>query len=455
MFVTFAILPTSQRQQALSSRHEHPEAKPPAQERLTNEKQQVNLLRRTFHATAACAVVASSCALFTSHCLSAQATPPVPCAAMTIGQNASLNGFLPFLATDPWRTSVASASVDPNSVALIAQLGGSALHPDFGSGEYNGSTLGIPYVVVSGQGNVIVHYGAFASESDPGIMPVPASAWVEGYPAMVPGDRHVIVVDPHQCFLYELGNAYVQGDGSWNADVGVTWNLHRGNDRPYMWTSADAAGLPIFPGLARYDEVAGGQIQHALRFTVQHTRAAFVLPATHFASDSTSTSYLPMGARLRLKANYDISAFTPQAKVILTALKTYGMIVADNGSNLYVSGSPGDGWDNDDLHNLGRVPASAFEVIRMGTPITRNILPAGSPPIFQSLTADQTTVKAGTLVTLTWNVTGSTSSVVVPFPGSVSGNWAWVRPWMTTTYSVVTTNHFGTTTMPITITTTP
>ncbi len=372
---------------------------------------------------------------------------------MTIGQNASLNGVLPFLATDPWRTSVANAAVDPNSAALIAQLGSSVLHPDFGSGEYDGSTMGIPYIVVNGQPNIKVKYGAYASESDPGIMPIPASAWVEGYPSTAAGDRHVIAIDSNACFLYELGNAYVQGDGSWTADVGVIWNLAKNTDRPYLWTSADAAGLPIFPGLARYDEVAAGQIQHALRFTVQHTRAAFVAPATHVASNSTSTSYLPMGARLRLKGGYDISAFTPQAKVILTALKTYGMIVADNGSNMYVSGAPNDGWNNDDLHALQKVPASAFEVINMGTPITASTLPKGTAPVFRSLTASATKVAAGTLVTLTWNVTGGTTSTVVsPFPGAVSGTYALVRPTSTTTYTVLSENHFGTTSKAITIT---
>ena len=372
---------------------------------------------------------------------------------MTIGQNASLNGFEPFLPTDPWRTSVAGAAVDPNSSALIAQLGSSVLHPDFGSGQYNGSTIGIPYVVVSGQPTVKVKYGAYASESDPGIMPIPASAWVEGFPSTAAGDRHVIAIDPYACFLYELGNAYVQGDGSWTADVGVIWNLRKSTDRPYLWTSADAAGLPIFPGLARYDEVAAGQIQHALRFTVQHTRAAFVLPATHDASNSTSTSYLPMGARLRLKASYNVSGFAPQAKVILTALKNYGMIVADNGSNMYLTGAPNDGWNNDDLHTLQQVPASAFEVVHMGTPITKNTVPTGSAPLFRSLTASASTVKAGTLVTLTWNVTGgSTTTVVTPFPGAVSGTYALVRPSTTTTYTVLSENHFGQTSKTITIT---
>ena len=372
---------------------------------------------------------------------------------MTIGQNASLNGFLPFLPTDPWRTSVASAAVDPNSATLIAQLGSSVLHPDFGSGEYNGSTIGIPYVVVNGQPNIKVKYGAYASESDPGIMPIPASAWVEGYPSTAAGDRHVIAIDPTACFLYELGNAYVQGDGSWTADVGVIWNLSKNTDRPYLWTSVDAAGLPIFPGLARYDEVAAGQIQHALRFTVQHTRAAFVSPATHFASSSGSNSYLPMGARLRLKASYDTSGFTAQSKVILTALKTYGMIVADNGSNMYLTGAPNDGWNNDDLHTLQKVPASAFEVVNMGTAITESTVPKGSAPVFKSLTATATTVKAGTAVTLTWNVTGgSTSTVVSPSPGAVGGTYATVRPTATNTYTVLSENHFGQTSKTITIT---
>ena len=297
-----------------------------------------------------------------------------------------------------------------------------------------------------------VQYDAYGDESDPGIMPIPASAWVEGYPSTSAGDRHVIAIDPSACFLYELGNAYVQGDGSWKADVGVIWNLQSNSDRPYMWTSADAAGLPIFPGLARYDEVAGGAIHHALRFTVQRTRAAFVLPATHMASSSTSTSYLPMGARLRLKAGYDISGFPSQAKVILTALKTYGMIVADNGSNMFLTGAPNDGWNNDDLHTLQRVPAYAFEVVNMGTPITRSTVPKGAAPVFKTLTADRLKVKAGKPVTLYWDVTGSNSSVVTPLPGAVSDDCTQVRPLKTTTYTVVATNHFGTATKSITIT---
>lgn len=406
-----------------------------------------------FSALAASAAIALSCAISASCQIQAQgSSSAVPCSAMTIGQNGSLNGFQPLLASDPWRTSVAGAAVDPNSAAMIAQLGRSALHADFGSGIYDGSTMGIPYIVVNGQPNITVKYNAYADESDPGVMPVPASAWVEGFPSTAPGDRHLIAIDSSSCMLYELGNAYVQGDGSWQADVGAIWNLQRNNDRPYLWTSTDAAGLPIFPGLARYDEVAAGAIHHALRFTVQRTRAAFVPPATHFASNSTSTSYLPMGARLRLKSSYDISGFSAQSRIILQALKTYGMIVADNGSNMFLTGAPNDGWNNDDLHTLGKVPASAFEVVNMGTPLTKTTLPAGAAPVFKSLTATSTSVAVGTAVTLNWKITGGSNvTVVSPAAGAVSGSSAVVRPLVTTTYTVTSENHFGATSKTITI----
>ena len=407
----------------------------------------------------ACAVVCIQCVLtaltqVNSYPLgSSSSATSSTCANISLGQNASLNGFVPFPTTDSWRMNIASAAVDPNSAALIAQLGSSALHPDFGSGTYDGSTIGIPSIDVSGQANVTINYTAYGNQSDPGVIPIPASAWVEGYPATGAGDRHVLALDRDTCFLFELYNAYVQGDGSWNADAGAVWDLLNNNDRPYTWTSADAAGLPIFPGLARYDEVAAGAITHALRFTVQHSRAAFVPPATHFASSSTSASYLPMGARLRLKASYDLSGFTPQAKVILTALKTYGMIVADNGSNLYLSGAPNDGWNNDDLHNLQKVPASAFEVVSMGTPVTSSTVPKGTAPLIKLFTASSgtLTVIAGTPVTLTWAGTGTSYYVVSPAIGPVRGTTTTVKPTATTTYTLYATNPFGVTMKTVTV----
>jgi hypothetical protein len=248
------------------------------------------------------------------------------------------------------------------------------LHPDFGSGLYAGAPIGIPYVVVgAGQAPVAINFVAYASESDPGPYPVPAGAPIEGAPAAggsFGGDRHVIVLDRDANRLYELFNAFPQANGSWNADSGAVFHVDADNVRPTAqpgWTSADAAGLPIFPGLARYDEAASGAILHALRFTVAQSRNAYVPPANHAASSSTSANLPPMGMRVRLKASYVIPAgFDPQVKAILQALKTYGMIVADNGSNWYVSGAPDARWNNDDLvSQLGTVTGADFEVVMM------------------------------------------------------------------------------------------
>ncbi len=374
------------------------------------------------------------------------------CSQMAVGQNAGLNGFLPFLPTDAWRTNVSAAPVDPNSGAIVGSMGTRGLHPDFGAGTYAGNTIGIPYDVVSGQPTVPVNYQAYGSESDPGPMPIPANAWVEGYPTPNPDDdRHVLVLDRDNCFLYELYSSALQGDGSWNADSGAVWDLLNDNQRPYGWTSADAAGLPIFPGLARYDEVAAGQINHALRFTVQHTRAAFVLPATHWASNSSASTLPPMGTRLRLKASFDLSGFGPQSKVILQALKTYGMILADNGSNLYLSGAPDDRWNNDDLHALGNVPPSAFEVVAPGTVYTSANLPTGAAPVIASFGSSVRSASAGSAVTLSWASTGSSYFVVSPEIGAVRGSSAVVHPRSTTTYTLFATNHFGQTTKTVTV----
>ena len=180
---------------------------------------------------------------------------------------------------------------------------------------------------------------AYASESDPGPEPIPSNALIEGYPKPGDGDRHVLVLDKDGCWLYEMGSAYLTS-GQWSANVTAVFDMTSNEQRPYTWTSADAAGLPIFPGLARYDEVAAGAIRHALRFTVPSTREAFTPPASHWASSVTNPNAPPMGMRLRLKATFDISKFSAQNQVILTALKKYGLILADNGSAMYISGAP-------------------------------------------------------------------------------------------------------------------
>ncbi len=251
---------------------------------------------------------------------------------MSTGQLSNLNGFVPFQGTDSlWNTDISAAQVYGNSANIINFIGTSVtLHPDFGSGTYSNQTIGIPYQVVAGsQAKVAIVFGLYGSESDPGPMPIPGTALIEGYPNPGSGDRHVLVLDKDGCWLYELYHAYKQKNGSWKADSSAVWDMTIDEQRPYTWTSADAAGLPIFPGLARYDEVAAGAINHALRFTVPTTQQAFVAPASHWASSTTNPSAPPMGTRLRLKASFDISGFSPANQVILTALKKYGMILAD------------------------------------------------------------------------------------------------------------------------------
>jgi hypothetical protein len=267
-----------------------------------------------------------------------------------------------FPASNPWNMRVDKLPVAADSAQLIASIGlDTGLHPDFGSGLYDGEPIGIPFDVVSSatpRSHVAFEY---ADESDHVAYPIPKSVHIEGGRAST-GDRHAILVDKSTCRLYELYALYPTA-GGWKAGSGATWSLRSNHLRPAGWTSADAAGLPIFPGLARYDEVARGVIDHALRFTVEHTRRAYVYPARHYASDSDDPSLPPMGLRVRLKASVDISGFPRQARIVLQALKTYGMILADNGSNWYISGAPSPGWSNDDLHTLGRITGSDFEVV--------------------------------------------------------------------------------------------
>ncbi|MES2950808.1 MAG: hypothetical protein V4858_19915 [Pseudomonadota bacterium] len=296
-------------------------------------------------------------------------------AGASLGAGASLNGALPFPASNAWNTDISGAAVDPNSDALITSIGLTrGLHPDFGAGLYEGAPIGIPYVVVSSsQPKVAVTFTDYGDESDPGPYPIPANAPIEGQQAngsAFGGDRHVLIIDRDTNRLYETGNSYPQAGGAWQASGGAVFHLDSNTVRPGGrpgWTSADAAGLPIFPGLARYDEASTGVIRHALRFTVSSTRRAYVPPATHWASSNTSANVPPMGMRVRLKASYVIpSSFSTESKAILQSMKTYGMFVADNGSNWYVSGAPDPRWNNDKLvSELGSVKGASFEVVRM------------------------------------------------------------------------------------------
>ena len=378
--------------------------------------------------------------------------PPSTCSAMQPGQEGSLGGFVPFPASSLWNTDISSAPVDPNSAALINFIGPSVgLHPDFGSGEYNGSIIGIPYQVVdSTQSPVTIHFTAYGDESDPGPMPVPLDAPIEGDPNPS-GDQHVLILDNANCWLYELYSAQPSGN-SWNAGSAAVWDLTANEQRPYTWTSADAAGLPIFPGLARYDEVAAGAINHALRFTLQNSMAAFTPPASHWAATSTNANAAPMGMRLRLKASFDISSYSATNQVLLTAMKKYGLIMADNGSNMYVSGDPDSRWDNDDLHNLGGVTASDFDVIEMNPIYTQANVPTGAAPVISSFTASSQSVSPGTQVTLNWMVSGASYLIVSPNIGATRGTSAVVTPAQTTSYTLYATNAFGRTTATVNIT---
>ncbi len=288
-----------------------------------------------------------------------------------LGENASLNGFRPFRSSDPWNTRVDNLPVDPNSNlilrAVLARNPGARLFNDFGT-FWNGAPSGIPYVVVGRETEPVrISFTDYPRESDPGPYPVPENAPIEGGNRPEnQGDRHVLVVDRDRAKLFELYRAFPDGSGGWLAGCGAVYDLWNNTVRPAGHTSADAAGLPIFPGLARYDEVANGVIAHALRFTLKRTRRAYVAPARHFASRYRDANLPPMGMRVRLKSNISLTWLAPQSRVIALALKRYGMILADNGSDFFVSGAPHPQWDADQLRQLKRFKPGDFEVVKMG-----------------------------------------------------------------------------------------
>jgi hypothetical protein len=261
----------------------------------------------------------------------------------------------------------------------------------------------------------------------------------------------VLVLDNSTCFLYELFSAYPNLDGSWNAGSAAVWDMLANQKRPWTWTSADAAGLPIVPGLVRYDEVAAGEIRHAIRFTLPQSRNAVVPPASHWAGNSTNSSAPPMGMRLRLKSSFNVSGFPARVQVILNAMKKYGLIMADNGSAMYISGAPDDRWDNDELHTLGQVSASAFEVVQMSPVYTSSTVPEGAAPTISSFTSSASTVSPGSSATLSWNVSGASYVIVSPHVGPVRGTSATVTPSQTTTYTLYATNQYGRTTATVVV----
>ncbi len=290
------------------------------------------------------------------------ATPTAPTGSVSAP---IIGGCQVFPQNNAWNQDISSMPLATNSasyISRVAALGGNQnLHADFGANP----SYGIPYVVVpSNQAQVPITFTAYGDESDPGPYPVPSNAPVEGG-STSNGDRHVLVLQQGTCKLYEMYRAFKTATG-WSADSGAVWNLSTGALRPAGWTSADAAGLPILPGLVRYDEVKSGQITHALRFTVSRTQKGYILPATHWASSYTDADLLPMGARLRLRADFDTSGYSGDSLVILNALKKYGMIVADNGSNWFISGATDTRWNDDDLNQLKTIPGSAFEVVNTG-----------------------------------------------------------------------------------------
>jgi hypothetical protein len=298
-------------------------------------------------------VLIAAVALFSLAATSAAPAPP------------KLGGCQVFPTTNAWNERVDKLPVAANSAPLIASIGDSGVHADFGSGLWDGSRIGIPYTLVHGKTTPKSRLRfEYADESDKGPYPIPANVPIEGQPSQSnDGDRHALIVDRDACKLYELYALQRTGSG-WTAGSGAIFDLRSNKVRPAGWTSADAAGLPILPGLARWDgDASTGVIRHALRFTVERTRRAYVYPARHYASDSTDPSLPPMGLRVRLKAGVDISHLPRQARIVAQAMKTYGMILADNGSNWYVSGAPSPRWSNDQLHALGALHGSDFEVV--------------------------------------------------------------------------------------------
>jgi hypothetical protein len=283
-----------------------------------------------------------------------------------------LGGQAIFPADNAWRSDISASPRDAMSDSLIASCGATTgMHPDFGT-VYAGAPNGIPYVVVHGtQARVPVSF-YYGNESDRGPYPVPPYAPIQGG-AVSTGDRHVLVVDADSWKLYEMYDAHpMNGGTSWTGGSGAIFDMTAGTVRPAGWTSADAAGLPILPGLVRYDEVGiHHAIAHALRFSCARTRKAYIPPARHSAGSQTSANFPPMGMRVRLKASFDISGFSPTNQVILKALKKYGMFVADNGADMYLSGAPDPRWNDDDLHNLTRVHGSDFEVVQMSGMVTQ------------------------------------------------------------------------------------
>ena len=333
-----------------------------------------------------------------------------------------------------WNTPVDQLPVSPNSSTYVNTIGATTgVHADFGSGLWDGGPIGIPFITVPGTQTRYPASFTYADESDPGPYAVPLNAPIEGG-STSSGDRHAISIDVDHCILYELYAAYPQA-ASWQAGSGAIYNLLSNNLRVASWTSADAAGLPIFPGLVRYDEILAGEIRHALRFTVPQTQKAYVWPARHYASTLTAAQYPPMGVRFRLRADFDISSFSPANQIILRALKKYGMMIADNGSPWFLSGAPDARWNNDELHDLGRIHGSDFQVVdvsgliispdsgqaRQTAAVTVSVTPASASVEVSKTQAFSATVSNSSNQAVTWTASAGTigSTGIFTAPASV------------------------------------
>jgi len=291
------------------------------------------------------------------------AQPPKDGGIACTATKASAESVTIFPADNAWNKDISGAAIDPFNTQIIASFATNSIKADFGSGLWDNAPIGIPYVVVCGnQPKIPVVFTDYGDESDPGPYPIPLNAPIEGNGQ---GDAHVIAVDRENGKLYELFNAHVVGD-HWEASSGAVFDLNSNALRPQGWTSADAAGLPIFAGLVRYDEIEKGEIDHAIRFTLQSSKVkpAFIHPARHKVNSTGGQYSLPFGARIRLRADYNISTFSPRNQIILKAMKKYGLILADIGSNLYISGAPDERWNNDELRQLGAIKGSDFEVVK-------------------------------------------------------------------------------------------
>lgn len=289
-------------------------------------------------------------------------TPEAPASTVS-GGGPEVAGCPIFPADHIWNVRVDNLPVHPKSDAYVNAIGRKeTMHADFGSGTWEGEPIGIPFNIVPGSQPKVEVSFEYTDESDPGPYPVPQDVNIEGGPHS-DGDRHALLLDQDNCIIYELFYAFPENDGSWSAGSGAIFDLNSYDLRPDGWTSADAAGLAIFPGLVHYDEIIAGRIDHAVRFTTDRTQQAYVWPARHFASQITNPNVPPMGLRFRMKADYNISGFSHEVQVILQALKTYGMILSDNGSPWFISGVPDPRWDNDNLHEFHQVPGAAFEAV--------------------------------------------------------------------------------------------